>query len=258
MSGDPFATSALWAERDKRVDFLDVSGFQPPIDWRKVVLSGFRGVAIKATEGISFRDRRFAEHFREATKAKLRIWLYHFFRPEQDVKRQVEGLWNALEEIGQMPHRFVLDAETAPAWMTPRELARKILEFNDAWKPYGYQDIILYSYQSFLRERLAAAAKAEPRLVELPLWMAQYPKGFVPYLPQPEDDPPSPEPWPHWIAWQYSGNGGARVPGVSVGQEVDVDRNLFHGDWADFWRFNGLPDPVPDERAFFDLPPEAA
>ncbi len=39
-----------------------------------------------------------------------------------------------------------------------------------------------------------------------------------------------------WDVWQYSGNGGYRVPGI-VG---DCDRNLFRGDEAALQKWFGL------------------
>lgn len=58
---------------------IDVSNHQGAIDWRAVAGDDITAVYIKATEGQTFVDERFAENWAGAASAGLRRGAYHFF-----------------------------------------------------------------------------------------------------------------------------------------------------------------------------------
>ncbi len=57
---------------------IDVSHHQGDIDWPKVAADDVAFVYMKATEGGDHRDRRFAQHWRDARAAGLAVGAYHF------------------------------------------------------------------------------------------------------------------------------------------------------------------------------------
>ncbi len=58
---------------------IDVSAHQGSIDWGAVAADGVHAAYVKATEGATFRDPRFAENWRGARAAGLQVGAYHFF-----------------------------------------------------------------------------------------------------------------------------------------------------------------------------------
>ncbi len=58
---------------------IDVSHHQGPIDWTQAAAGGVDFAYIKATEGATFQDPRFADNSRQAAKAGVKWGAYHFF-----------------------------------------------------------------------------------------------------------------------------------------------------------------------------------
>jgi len=58
---------------------IDLSGYQPTVDWTKVAASGIAFAFIKATEGTTLIDHTFADHWARAKRASLLRGAYHFF-----------------------------------------------------------------------------------------------------------------------------------------------------------------------------------
>ena len=57
---------------------IDISKYQPVVDFAKVKESGVLGVIAKATQGTSGKDPKFAAHIKGAREAGLLIGAYHF------------------------------------------------------------------------------------------------------------------------------------------------------------------------------------
>lgn len=226
-----------------RLDGIDVSAVQGAIDWRRVAEAGFRFVIVKVSEGTRYCDPRALEHIEGARAAGLRTSVYAFLRPSQGRPvEQVERLWECLGDT--MPaFRPVLDLEGAPDSMSGQDICAFGDACADAVEALFGRSPFLYTYPSFAHDRLGPAL-ARSRLGRCPLWMASYYSTKTPWAPTPLMKPPVPQPWPTWTIWQYSGDGGYRVPGVPG----DCDRNLFNGDEAAFRRACGLVDPDAETR----------
>jgi len=61
---------------------LDVSGYQPDVNWSSVASKGGKFVYIKATEGTGYRNPSFAKQYNGSYKAGLIRGAYHFARPD--------------------------------------------------------------------------------------------------------------------------------------------------------------------------------
>ena len=88
---------------------IDLSGYQPTVDWTKVAASGIAFAFIKATEGTTLTDHTFADHWARAKRASLLRGAYHFFRPKQDAAAQARFFLAQLRDPGELPP--VLDVE---------------------------------------------------------------------------------------------------------------------------------------------------
>src|SRR6476619_6611186 len=65
-------------------DGIDISSFQPTVNWTSVKAGGIDFAFTKATEGQNFIDSTFASHMSGAKTAGVLIGPYHFARPDSN------------------------------------------------------------------------------------------------------------------------------------------------------------------------------
>lgn len=192
---------------------LDVSKYQPPIDWAAARGAGVSFVFIKATEGGDMLDERFEEHWRGARRAGIPAGAYHFYYHCRPAIEQAEWFIRNVPRNGTLPP--VLDMEWTPFSPTctirrPPEViraeARVFLE--RLTRHYGRKPVI-YSTVDFFRDTELW------RVGDYPFWLrsvAGHPQDV--YAGR------------HWAFWQYTSTG--LVPGVTG----EVDINVFAGSAA--------------------------
>ena len=184
---------------------IDVSSYQGRINWPEVARHGVRFAFIKASEGVTFRDRRFARNWQAARAAGISCGAYHYFQPNRDGKLQADLFVGTVPLApGDLPP--VLDVEAAhfhDVAVMRREVARwlRLVEAHYGVRP------ILYSNHNFYRHYLAG------HFDDYPLWLAHY-EVEQPTLPRSK-----------WIIWQHSDE--AYVPGI----RGTVDFNVFKGSY---------------------------
>lgn len=62
---------------------MDVSGWQPTVDWPRAWADGARFVYVKATEGVTFRSSTWRSHTDGGRAAGMRVGAYHFALPDR-------------------------------------------------------------------------------------------------------------------------------------------------------------------------------
>lgn len=219
-------------------DAIDVSRVQSISDADAVYRAGFRAAWVKASEGVAYCDPRALAHLDELGHAGLLVSVYGFARISQGNPRaQAERLLACAGDVYRT--RPMLDLESAEAGKSATELCDFAEAFVERINDEGASSPTLYTYTSFLRERLMPEIAKRPRLVALDLHIAQYRSLTTAWAPSTSADMPRGlGPWgDNWRAWQYSGDKGFRVPGV-VG---DCDRNLIRGDETEVRRWFGYP-----------------
>jgi lysozyme len=182
---------------------IDVSSYQGSIDWEEVARHRVRFAFIKASEGVSLRDKRFGRNWRGAKRAGISRGAYHFFQPNYDGTEQA-NLFVRTADLGPGDLPPVLDVE-APEFhdvAVMRQNIRTWLRLVE--RHYGVRPI-LYSNYSFYRRYLAG------HFDQYPLWLAHY-EVERPTLPRDK-----------WIIWQHSDE--AYVPGIRGA----VDFNVYQG-----------------------------
>ena len=93
-----FRTTPPYVDRDMYpIGGIDISAHNGKINFREVARDGVDFVWIKASEGASFRDKRFTYNHQAAGEAGLKRGAYHFFRFDKD---GVEQALNLLEAVG--------------------------------------------------------------------------------------------------------------------------------------------------------------
>ena len=184
---------------------IDVSAYQGRIDWPEVARNRVRFAFIKASEGATLRDPRFARNWREARAAGVLRGAYHYFQPNRDGRLQADLFARTVPLApGDLPP--VLDVEAAnfhDVAVLRREVARwlRLIEAHYGVRP------ILYSNHSFYQRHLAG------HFDDYPLWLAHY-EVERPTLPRSK-----------WIIWQHSDE--SYVPGI----RGVVDFNVFQGNF---------------------------
>ncbi|MEV0201753.1 GH25 family lysozyme [Nonomuraea sp. NPDC050691] len=165
---------------------LDISHHEAPYDWNA---SSAQFGIIKATEGTSFRDSAFAEHWQALAKKGIVRGAYHFGHPGNDPVAEADHF---LSVVNSQPAKagdlLVLDLETTDG--------RSVAEVNawaKAWLSYVKAKTgvtpMFYSGWNF-------ADTYGKGLAAYPLWVAHYskPKGTV--------TPPAD--WKSWTIHQYT------------------------------------------------------
>ena len=189
---------------------IDVSHYQPSIDWQTVVGAGFQYCFIKASEGLGI-DRSFARHWQDSLKAGLIRGAYHFFRPSVPISAQAALFVRTVQQLqpGDLPP--VLDLEAPEYWTHIHTSERAPLAV--AWLEAVEHSLgvppIVYLSPAFANEVFANA----PQLARYRIWIAHHTMAEAPSIPKP---------WSAWTFWQHSND---RAPGVSV----PVDLNRFNG-----------------------------
>jgi len=206
---------------------IDVSGYQPLIDWPGVAASGVAFAFIKATESTTLVDHLFADHWAEAKRARILRGAYHFFRPQQDARAQARHFLAQLGDRGELPP--VLDVEVADG-VAPA----KIIEGVNAWLDLVAVGVrpLIYTSPGFWNSLPGTSEIAK----RADLWVAHWGAR----APAPVNG------WSSWTFWQFTSKGTvAGIPG-----SADKDEDRFNGSLSKLQGYSvghvkALPRPMP-------------
>jgi lysozyme len=217
---------------------IDVSDYQPRVDWQQVAGAGHSFAYIKSTEGNGWESKHFRKHREGARAVGLLTGAYHFGRWDggladlasdaRDEARRFQDFVGDIEP-GDLPP--VLDLE----WITGKkrpagEMVRWALAFLEtADDLFGHERwCMLYTGPSFWRYCLLPAGEIARSLQSWPLWIVDYNSASEPKVMR---DAPE---WAAaygkgWTIWQHTGHG--RCPGVTKpdGSLADCDLNRYRG-----------------------------
>lgn len=198
---------------------VDVSSYQGEIDWPALASQNIRFAFIKATEGSSFTDGRFAYNWEEAPKAGLRVGAYHFFSYDSPGETQAAHFIETVPAIdGMLPPvvdvEFYGDKEKNPP---PAEEVRASLSamLNALKKHYGMKPILYATRKSY-------ELYIQGAFEENDIWIRSV-------ITEPSIDRP-------WTFWQYSNR---TVLDGYRGKERYIDMNVFQGTEEEFARYPG-------------------
>lgn len=195
---------------------VDVSVYQGDVDWTALRDQGVDFAFIKATEGSSLQDRKFADNWRNAQSAGVRVGAYHFFSYDSPGETQAD---NFIDQVpvtaGALPP--VVDVEfygDKLQNLPDKAHVKSVLDplLSRLEEHYGVRPILYATYRSYdlyLREGYG----------EYPLWLSS------PMLAPLGKD---------WTFWQYSHS--AELEGY-YGTERRIDLNVFRGSMEAFRAF---------------------
>ena len=192
---------------------VDVSAYQADIDMNALKEQNVAFIFIKATEGSSKKDDRFAENWENAQKAGLLSGAYHFFSYDTEGRTQAQ---NFIETVGpDLKGRLlpVVDVEyygdkeqNPPAKADVVRELRTYLELLE--KQYGVKPLIYTRsdlYEKYLKGEFDEYKK----------WMSSL---YTPLSWNYQDD---------WYIWQYLNRG--ELKGYTGGEKY-IDLNVLNRD----------------------------
>lgn len=200
---------------------VDVSAYQPRVDWQQVAGAGYRFAYIKTSEGLTYTSPTLREQWDGAGRAGLLRGGYHFLHPLMSGLHQARRFAELIEGLGQgeLPPAVDFEGYEGIRGAPVDRLVAGALECAYELERLTNTIPVLYTGRWFW-QRVSRAESAHA-LFQFPLWQASYrPK-------------PDPMPWPatrwgtHWTFWQRSGTGS--VPGV----KGNCDLNVFAGSLDD-------------------------
>jgi len=185
-------------------DGIDVSKYQGSIDWSAVAQDqNIKFVYIKATEGATVVDKRYAENVRKAKAAGLKIGSYHYFIARKSARDQ---FYNFRRQVNKSHQDLipVVDVESAGNSSVSRaRLQQTLNDFMQLMKQEYGKYPILYSQYGFYNRQLA------PEFNRYYIFIARY-----------GTSKPTLKGGGNYNIWQYTEKG--RIKGIKG--TVDLDR----------------------------------
>lgn len=216
---------------------VDVSVYEPRVDWRTLRSQGFRFALIRATSSLSYVDPKFAEHWAGAREAGILRGAYHYLFGGQDAKKQAASFIATVgSDKGELPP--IVDLEDAYNENVPNsKLISTCKAFLDIIEQAFGRTPMLYSRKTYLEPRVSINGKAPAWAKNYELWIAQYPFEFNPASMPNANMPKQPSGWKDWKFWQYSET--AIVDGVTdeINRPTRIDLNWFRGTEAELYQF---------------------
>jgi len=191
---------------------IDVSDAQWPVDWGKVAAAGVRLAMIKASEGATFKSRRFEAHAAGARAAGIRVVPYHLMT-DADVGHQAANFEAACGLVRGMPYaldweqRRLRDGTDITADAVEVEAVGQLLTAMTGRPPLGY-----WAIGGNAPGAPTAAMNGWQR------WVPRYRLGKIASF----DDMPEAyrSPGVPFLFWQYTD--GGMIDGIAG----DVDRSV--------------------------------
>lgn len=190
---------------------IDASRHQGTIPWG-IMPAKVEFCYLKATEGITYQDPKFAESARACPKDQCHLGAYHYFLPDRDPIGQAQNLFKTAEQVCDLLP--AIDFEIIKDPTTPLQAIRAALRFVEKTEQLWGCRCLVYSYPSFLEQfkTIPKASKYLAALGQRPCWVAHYrPRSGIPRVPWP---------WQRYAIWQFDGDGGLALP-----NGVDCDFN---------------------------------
>jgi len=241
----------------QRIPGIDVSAWQPHINWQKVAAAGNRFAFIKSTEGERYVSPTYEEQASWATVAGLLVGPYHFARWELDnPEAQAEHFANRSGDFGRGTLPPVLDLEWCSTGKKDavgktiyhRRPSSELAEWALRWLKRVHADTgripLVYTGPSFAAGYLPKGGPLMAELATYPLWTIDYSQADK---PDAEARSLAMEPRPiKGVSWQWDivqWTGKGRVDGVTKADKTtlaDCDRNWFRGTETELRLFAGL------------------
>lgn len=192
---------------------IDISVHQAKIDWQIVYDSKISFAFIKATEGVTLVDKRFASNWKEAKDKNIVVGAYLFYKFNKDGKQQAQTFINTVK-LTDTDLPPVVDFELCYGNRFTKVSHTQVLNelykcMRELEKHYKVKPIIYTNIDTYTKY-------IKGNFDEYPLWLCKL-------CNEPTNS--------NWTFWQYTHKGV--VPGI----KGNVDMNIFNGSYTDFVNF---------------------
>jgi len=194
---------------------IDVSKHNGKINWDKLAEQHLDFVFIKATEGKTRLDPRYADNLKGAKKIKVRVGAYHFFKFNRDGAEQAKNFLNRVN-IYNLNFAPILDVEESGNFTNrnnPKLVIKEIRKFIAYVEARSSRKVIIYTNEHEYNKYIKG------NFLKNPLWICSL-----------DVEPPIDR---EWTFWQYAHRG------EMIGIKGLVDLNTFNGsknEWNNFIR----------------------
>ncbi|MCH3923448.1 MAG: hypothetical protein LKE30_00815 [Bacteroidales bacterium] len=192
---------------------IDISVHQAKIDWQIVYDSKISFAFIKATEGVTLVDKRFASNWKEAKDKNIVVGAYLFYKFNKDGKQQAQTFIRTVK-LTDTDLPPVVDFELCYGNRFTKVSHTQVLNelykcMRELEKHYKVKPIIYTNIDTYTKY-------IKGNFDEYPLWLCKL-------CNEPTNS--------NWTFWQYTHKGV--VPGI----KGNVDMNIFNGSYTDFVNF---------------------
>lgn len=197
-------------------DVVDLSHHNGDMQFHALAAAGVMAVFLKASEGVSMRDDRFAGYVSQAREAGLRVGAYHFLDNDAPI-RQLDNFSGALAGHGAL--RIALDYERATGTPSASALDGTVAGCLSRWRRHP----MVYG-----SDLLAQQPPSTKQAADCELWLAHYGDSSLQV----------PAPWRTWRLLQYTDRG--TIAGAAGAEALDL--SAFNGPRSSFaeWWDSGL------------------
>lgn len=201
------------------VKCVDISHYEPKVNWKILKAAGIGCVMLKASEGLDVRDSMFATHRANAKAVGMMTGAYHFFHAGKDPRVQARFFADVVGELDPTDLPPQLDLENGGKDGEPpfENAAASIAAKNELVRIYQ-RKLITYVGPFYMEDDLGSP----DGLADTDLWLADYNLQKGPRVPDPFDD---------WKFCQFTESG------IVAGINKPVDMSLFNGSMDDLLAF---------------------
>jgi GH25 family lysozyme M1 (1,4-beta-N-acetylmuramidase) len=228
---------------------IDVSHWDPSVDWKILKSQKVLSAIIKATDGYNGLDDMFHTHCSGAKAEGMVLGAYHFFRPWIDhasIEKQAQFF---LDKIANEPIKFIaIDLEEYtrnPAdKVAPSVYSQRVKTAANYMKSHSDLPLVIYTRKSYLD---TYSPQVYDWLGNFMLWLAHWrykeadlhsgqqtiswDELTANHLP-PYSGPTVPPSNSDWTIWQWAAN-KYFLPGITT----PIDLNFFNGTKANFYQW---------------------
>ncbi|MEW5941177.1 MAG: GH25 family lysozyme [Chloroflexota bacterium] len=223
---------------------IDVSVFDPVINWAKVRAQGYRFAIIRSSYGVSnqqtVKDTMFDAHWAGAKAAGMLRGPYHYLKASQDGLKQAEEFLKIVKlEKGDLPPALDLE-EAYNQDATNKQFVANSEAFLKKVKAELGVTPMVYSRGMFLDEKLTLNGKPPAWAKDYRVWIAHWKYAYGDNI-----QPIEGAGWPPYIFWQYSGE-KEYLDGITddLGRPVYVDFDVFRGALEELYALANATPPV--------------
>ena len=193
------------------IEGIDLSHYQGDVNWHNIAQTHLKFAMIRLNDG-AFVDSKFTYNWQESKKHGLIRGIYQFFRPGQDIQKQIDILTSHVPILEEGDLAPILDVEANIHQLNSILYKERINHWISSIEAIYQCKPILYTRAWFWNSQVNHSGIFD----QYPLWIANY-SVKKPILPKS---------WKNWTFWQYGMRKFLDIP-------TRLQANFFQGSLED-------------------------